>query len=820
MNQTKHMDNKSITIFRNIKETSTPFYSDIDTILNRIKIGVSKELIKQIRSEKDKSIRQELKKNLPSICFSGTFNKRSDDTLIEHSGFICLDFDGYKVKKDMSSAKSKLSKDKYVYSAFVSPSGNGLKAIVRIPKEPDNHKKYFLSLAKHFNSEYFDNTSKNISRVCYESYDPMIYINKNSHLWKKIEEIEYKEVVRNVSRATIPVTDNNKIVDILMSWWTRKYGLVDGERNNNVYILAAAFNDYGIERYMAERIMRDFESKDFSISEIQTTINSAYSQVQNHGTKYYEDEDKVNQIRAKLKRGVSKNEIRNQLSKSNVEGGIEDVILDSVMTEVEDEEASSRFWSKNEKGVINVIHHLFRDFLDKNGFKKFTPAGSKSFIFVKVTSNLIDHTTEEEIKDFVLGYLEKLEDLTIYNYFADKTRFFKEDFLSLLKSVDVYFKVDNKDEAFLYYSNCAVKVTKDNKETISYQDLGGFVWKDQVIDRDFEICQSFDCDYKTFIENVSGSDKQTIKCLRSTIGFVLHAYKNLSYCPAIILGDENISQDPEGGTGKGLFMNALSHMKKLVTIDGKSFNFEKSFAYQLVSADTQVLCFDDVKKHFDFERLFSVVTEGLTLEKKNKDAIKIPFALSPKVAITTNYAIKGKGNSFERRKWEIYFSHFYTKEFTPLVEFGKLMFGEWSEDEWCAFDNYMIENLMFYLKNGLIKGNFKNKEINKLIIHTNYDFAQWCGIISNKPNRVLRVNEKLYTNTLYFDFLEDNPDYGPNRKGHVSNIQFNKWLVEYGEYITGIKPKDDDRDMNGKYIVFKTKKDIKIERNDGQGIPY
>jgi hypothetical protein len=29
-----------------------------------------------------------------------------------------------------------------------------------------------------------------------------------------------------------------------------------------------------------------------------------------------------------------------------------------------------------------------------------------------------------------------------------------------------------------------------------------------------------------------------------------------------------------------------------------------------VSADTQILCFDDVRKHFDFERLFSAVTVG------------------------------------------------------------------------------------------------------------------------------------------------------------------------------------------------------------------
>ena len=98
--------------------------------------------------------------------------------------------------------------------------------------------------------------------------------------------------------------------------------------------------------------------------------------------------------------------------------------------------------------------------------------------------------------------------------------------------------------------------------------------------------------------------------------------KTFHIAPAIILNDEVISDNPEGGTGKGLFMNALSHMKKLVVIDGKSFNFEKSFAYQLVSADTQILCFDDVKKYFDFERLFSLVTEGLTLEKEKQGCYK------------------------------------------------------------------------------------------------------------------------------------------------------------------------------------------------------
>lgn len=114
----------------------------------------------------------------------------------------------------------------------------------------------------------------------------------------------------------------------------------------------------------------------------------------------------------------------------------------------------------------------------------------------------------------------------------------------------------------------------------------------------------------------------------------------------MILNDEVITENPEGGTGKGIFVNAIGKMKNLVVLDGKSFSFEKSFTYQLVSSDTQILTFDDVRKHFDFERLFSIVTEGITIEKKNKDAIKVPFENSPKVIITTNYAIKGQGKFF------------------------------------------------------------------------------------------------------------------------------------------------------------------------------
>lgn len=791
----------NVTIFQNIKDTSTPFHRDVMSILMRVKDGMSKDLVKKIRSEKNKADRNELKKQLPAICFSGTFNKRNDSALIEHSGLICLDFDGYEKQKTLLEDKETLSKNKFVFSVFVSPSGNGLKVLVKIPADEENHQNYFNSLEKYFNSPYFDKTSKNISRVCYESYDPLICVNHNSSVWDKIEEPEYTEVNRSIDTPTITITDENKIVDILVKWWTKKYPMSEGQRNHNAYILAMALNDFGVNKSLASYVLNQYATTDFTLSEIQTTIDSAYSNKQNFGTKAYQDEERINNIRAKIRRGVPKKEIRIQLQDSNLDSEV----IESVLTKIEEENSKQTFWVKTEKGAIKIIHIQFKQFLEDSGFYKYCPEGGKNYVFVKVTNNLIDHASEKEIKDFVLTHLLDLDDVSVYNYFADNTRFFKEEFLSMLSTIDIYFVEDSKDTAYLYYRNCAVKITKKDITPIDYLDLGGYVWKDHVIDRVFSLCDVREsCYYNRFIENICGNDVSRVESMQSTIGFLLHGYKNLSFCPAVILNDEVISDNPEGGTGKGLFMNALSQMKKVVTIDGKSFTFERSFAYQLVSADTQILVFDDVKKNFDFERLFSVVTEGLTLEKKNKDAIKIPFSKSPKIAITTNYAIKGAGNSFARRKWELELHQYYNKNYTPLDEFGKLMFGEWNDDEWCEFDNYMVGCLKSYLSTGLIKSKFVNLKIRQLSAETCHDFIEWCGLVDGYENKMLEANKRLRVNDLYADFIDNYPDYGPRSKMTVSRQKFSKWVYSYAVFKSSSMP-DEGRDMAGKWIVIKVK---------------
>jgi hypothetical protein len=782
-----------ITYFKTISDTSTPFHVDVSVAIERIKNGKSKELVEDVRKETEKGARNEKKKRLPAICFSGTFSKRADNAIIEHSGIICIDFDGFRDNQHLFQKREELIDDKYTYCVFTSPSGDGLKALVRIPKDPMNHKKYFNALKKYYDCDEFDVTCKNISRVCYESYDPDIYVNELSLIWSDMDNSdEYKPIVKQMIR----VTDDNEIIRRLSLWWDKNFGMIPGQRNNNLYILASAFNEFGISRETSRQVIESYDINGDMAHEIPSIIQSGYKNVANHNTKFYEDIDKTVAIKNDIKNGMPIKEVIERNEDVPVE------IIDKMVSETNPNE----FWTKSSKGKIELVPNLFRDFLTKEGFYKYYPEGSKNFVFVRVKDNVITDSSEEVIKDFILKYIESTRDMSIYNFFAMNTKFFTENFLNFITNVDSRFMTDDSESAYLYYNNCAVKVTRRGVEKIDYKDLKGIVWEDQKIKRNFLETSHDDCEFKRFITNISGDDKERIKSVESTIGYLMHSYKPASYCPAVILNDEVISDNPEGGTGKGIFVKSVSHIKKMVIIDGKVFSFQKSFPYQRVQVDTQVLVFDDVSKNFEFERLFSVITEGITLEKKNKDEIHIPFERSPKIVITTNYAIKGAGNSFERRKWDLEFKQHYNKSFTPESEFGHMLFSGWDEYEWNKFDNYMIANLQSYLNKGLVRSEFKNLKTRKFIAETSSDFWEWA---TGKDNVYMKPHMKSLGQDLFNSFTQDYPDYSNYGRYKVSQNRFYKWIDSYGEYAFGKKPIV-TRNALGKNVEFVLKEEEQL----------
>jgi hypothetical protein len=269
-----------VTINKNVfyskSEKPSLEYKSVKEVLDLIYNNDQKDIILKIR-ESEKPEQDKLKKTLVGIMWSGKFTGRLDADLVEHSGIICLDFD--KLGEDMAKFYSKLINDKYTYSLFVSPSGNGLKVLVKIPNVIKDHKLHFKALEKYYGATgKFDPSSINPARICYISYDPNVYINEDSELFTdKIKQEDY----------SAPYS-SDKTINILLNWWNKKYGIKEGNRNNNCFILACAFNEYGIDEDKTINFFLDFVRQDFPKTEILSLVRSAYSKKSKFNTKYFD----------------------------------------------------------------------------------------------------------------------------------------------------------------------------------------------------------------------------------------------------------------------------------------------------------------------------------------------------------------------------------------------------------------------------------------------------------------------------------------------------------------------------------------------------
>lgn len=747
------MRETNISVFKNLlKSKDVPYIIPLWKSLERIKIGKSKELVQEVRNAKTKEEADAVKKSLPCILFGGEFKERNKKGLVNHSGLMVIDFDKYETDDKMYDHLHELKKNPFIITLFISPSGKGIKGVVRIPSADQfSHEKYFKAFADEFNYDYFDKSNCNVDRVCFESYDPDIYINYDAKIYEPVLIDEGYDVKDRV--PLIPINDESIIIDKIMRFnWSKDFR--EGERNSFIFDLAGAFCEYGVSEATAEGyILNNVVIGEFSESEAKTTIRSSYKR-RSFGTKYFENYQQIEKIKTDLKKG--KKEV---IEKYN--------IAEDVYEEIKEVSEAEDFWFLNDKNKISINPLKYKLFLESNGFKKHFPNESDKPQFVSIESNKVKLTSVSKIKDFVLDYLMERKELDVWNYCANYQNLFSEQFLLMLESIDLMMLKDDRETSYLAFKNGILKITKSNKELIDYIDVDGYVWESHILNRDFNELDDDTNDYKRFINNISGGEAFPIEC---TIGYLLSTYKNRSNNKAVILNDEIISDNPEGGTGKGLFVQGLSQVRNTSIIDGKQFDSKKSFAYQTVSLDTKILVFDDVKKNFDFEDKFSLVTEGLTLERKNKDAIKLNVHDSPKILLSTNYAIKGEGNSHNRRRHEIEIAQYYGKDLTPDEEFGKQLFDEWDLIDFQKFDNYMVNCLQSYLASGLVRQNAKNIKLRKFIAETAMEFYEWAKEVENLPLNVR--NEK----TQYFNTFTD--EYKDFQKW-LQRKKFNTWIQKF-----------------------------------------
>jgi hypothetical protein len=458
-----------------------------------------------------------------------------------------------------------------------------------------------------------------------------------------------------------------------------------------------------------------------------------------------------------------------------------------------------------------LYYEGIRKFLKDAGFFKRYLSNKKS-ILIRKQGCFIEEVSVEQIKDAFQEYVYSIDKPYKFTYLSKKkpsepekeeqieynipvealqNTFLKQSHNIFndrwLEHVDVDttpLLKDTKKKANFVFRNCVVSVSKkDGIETNDLSTINEFVvWKNQLIDKDFNYVSDFkNNEFAKFLFNVTSGIDNRYKALCSAIGYLSHNYFDPSKGMAVLLYDEAITDptSPMGGTGKGLIANAIKQFRRATKIDGKLIHDGNRFKFELVSPDTQVVWIDDPKKDFAFETLFSCLTDGWTVERKFLPQFFIQPEDSPKVLICSNVILNRKGTSNKRRQFVVELNDYYSKQFvsgneTPIEkEHGTLFKEDWLQAEWDSFYSFMLNNVLLFLKEGLVEYETKNVEANFLVQSTNEDFVEF-------------MTEKNYKLDEWYDTKEAFDAFIKTYYGEDSKFKqrgFTNWLKLYAKSI-------------------------------------
>lgn len=239
----------NVTFFKNFSDILNPHQTSLQTALDRIKNGASKDKILEIRRKVAINEPYDIdKSNLPFVVFSAAKTKevvakkrdkngneymthREDSSVVKHSGVFAIDFD----KCDIPNKMDQLKKDPYVLAVWLGPSGKGVKGLVKCPESVENHTQYYTAFLDRYPD--LDSTSRNIGRGQYESYDPNIFVNWNSLVWDKklTEEQRKKNKEKDANKR------GNKIISTAVGMVRASYDGTKHESLRNAAVLLGGY---------------------------------------------------------------------------------------------------------------------------------------------------------------------------------------------------------------------------------------------------------------------------------------------------------------------------------------------------------------------------------------------------------------------------------------------------------------------------------------------------------------------------------------------------------------------------------------------------
>ena len=146
-----------------------------------IKNNLWAEEITALRTTTNPEEREQIKKSLPAFIWAGRFKERRNAAIEKFSGLLCADID--KVPERIAELHDLARNDPHVVTAFVSPSGTGIKIVFRVPVPADlkGHARNFAAVKERLELYYHaqvDKAASDAARLCFVSADPAAFFHE------------------------------------------------------------------------------------------------------------------------------------------------------------------------------------------------------------------------------------------------------------------------------------------------------------------------------------------------------------------------------------------------------------------------------------------------------------------------------------------------------------------------------------------------------------------------------------------------------------------------------------------------------------------
>lgn len=325
-----------VTIFKNFNEVVE--HKSLLTILEEIKTGKYRHAIVYLRkslSEKKLEAYEKAKKSLPAFTPSAKFvGGRKLEYLAEYSNCIILDIDKLSTEA-LQKTKQIANQSEFTFACFISPSGNGLKILVKIDTPKSEHKETFLLIQEYYekllNLE-IDKSGKDITRLCFYSWDENLYLNENASTFvsnmndqstsSRAQPRDEMPLVNDCHTELVEVpqsTDNSEaIYNHCIKFTEKKVQFANGSRNVFVHQLACNLNRKGVSLHEAlGYILTDFG---YDEKEVTQTVKSAYGNSHEFG----KSEKSKSEIKNESSRAKAKDEEFKDKDSSSFGGGWEE----------------------------------------------------------------------------------------------------------------------------------------------------------------------------------------------------------------------------------------------------------------------------------------------------------------------------------------------------------------------------------------------------------------------------------------------------------------------------------------------------------------